>query len=78
VLPDGEPGVEDAAAEVGEYRTAPLWGVGSSGPWLHDGRADTLTDAILGHAGEAEAARERFSVLTPAEQAELTAFLESL
>ena len=32
----------------------PLWGVGSSAPYLHDGRAVTLTEAILWHRGEGE------------------------
>ena len=30
----------------GEWRTAPLWGVADSGPYLHDGRAVTLEAAI--------------------------------
>ncbi len=32
------------------YLTRPLWGVAETGPYLHDGRAITLEDAILGHA----------------------------
>ena len=30
----------------GEWRTAPLWGVADSAPYLHDGRAATLEEAI--------------------------------
>jgi CxxC motif-containing protein (DUF1111 family) len=31
------------------FLTRPLWGVADTGPWLHDGRATTLTEAILLH-----------------------------
>src|SRR5205085_4847583 len=44
----------------GEWRTAPLWGVADSGPYLHDGRAETLQAAILAPGGEATAATTRF------------------
>ena len=47
-----------------EWRTPPLWGVANSGPYLHDGRAETLDEAIRLHGGEAaatsEALREAF------------------
>jgi CxxC motif-containing protein (DUF1111 family) len=34
-----------------EWRTAPLWGVADSGPYLHDGRANSLAEAIELHGG---------------------------
>jgi CxxC motif-containing protein (DUF1111 family) len=61
-----------------EWRTQPLWGVSMHGPWLHDGRAATLRDAVELHAGEAEAIRDAFLALTPSEQADLLRFLELL
>ena len=61
-----------------EFRTQPLWGVALHGPFLHDGRADTLADAILWHGGEAQPSRDRFASLNPGEQAKLIAFLEAL
>lgn len=62
-----------------EWRTAPLWGLGSvSGPYLHDGRAATLLDAILWHGGEAEAAVERVLRLNSTERAALLEFLAAL
>jgi CxxC motif-containing protein (DUF1111 family) len=61
-----------------EFRTQPLWGVSLSGPFLHDGRAETLRDAIEAHAGEARASRKAFLTLTSDEQADLIAFLEHL
>ena len=48
-------GIEMGIASGREFRTAPLWGVGATGPYLHDGRADTLDAAIRLHGGEAAA-----------------------
>ena len=45
----------------GEWRTAPLWGVADSGPYLHDGRAETLEEAIALHGGEAEDVAARYT-----------------
>ena len=61
-----------------EFRTQPLWGVSLSGPWLHDGRAETLLEAILMHGGEAQAIRDAFAALSPAQQADVIEFLEHL
>ena len=36
------------------FTTARLWSIADSAPYLHDGRAATLTEAILAHGGEAE------------------------
>lgn len=41
------------------FRTAPLWGVGQRIFFLHDGRARTLTDAIMAHYSPATAASGR-------------------
>lgn len=74
--------LRDAAAEgpIGGdvFLTAPLWGVGSTGPWLHDGRAATLDEAIRWHGGEAEASRDRFIRLTAGDRAALVTFLRHL
>ena len=61
-----------------EFRTAPLWGVRASAPYLHDGRAATLVDAISAHGGEATESRDRFLALDPAQVTALVAYLESL
>ncbi len=67
-----------------EWRTPPLWGIGSaarasgSAFFLHDGRARTLTEAILWHGGEAAAARNRFATLPRDDRGALITFLESL
>jgi len=71
-------GIAQGDASGTEFRTAPLWGVGRSAPYLHDGRAPTLEAAILAHDGEAAASRQRYLGLKPAEREALIAFLSSL
>lgn len=61
-----------------EFRTAPLWGVSKFGPYLHDGRAETLDDAIRMHGGEALAIRQAYEALDAAARADVLAFLEHL
>ncbi len=74
----------EAQADGFEWRTAPLWGIGLtemvSGHtlFLHDGRARTLTEAILWHGGEAQGARDAFANLPKSARDDLIAFLESL
>ena len=65
-------------ASASEWRTAPLWGVGQRNRYLHDGRASTLTAAILWHDGEAEASRKRFEAAAKLQQERLLAFLRGL
>ncbi|MCZ6912403.1 MAG: hypothetical protein O7F72_06315 [Proteobacteria bacterium] len=61
-----------------EYITAKLWGVADTAPYLHDGRALTLEEAIALHGGEAVSARDQFLGLSVGQQAELIAFLKTL
>lgn len=61
-----------------EFRTAPLWGVRMHAPYLHDGRADTLHDAIVAHGGEAAPSRDAYLSLSAADREALLAFLETL
>src|SRR5207302_2525840 len=42
-VPDAPPG---QGPRADEWRTPPLWGVADSAPYLHDGRAPTLQEAI--------------------------------
>ncbi len=60
------------------WRTPPLWGVADSAPYLHDGRAATLEDAIMAHSGEATPARQYFASLPSAQRSKILAFLKSL
>ncbi|MFK7741765.1 MAG: di-heme oxidoredictase family protein [Planctomycetota bacterium] len=61
-----------------EWRTQPLWGVSRVGPYLHDGRASTLDDAIRMHGGEAESIREAYVDLSADQRADLLEFLRHL
>jgi hypothetical protein len=61
-----------------EFTTARLWGVADSGPYLHDGRALTITEAILMLGGEAQAARDTFAALSQADMNAVLDFLYSL
>jgi CxxC motif-containing protein (DUF1111 family) len=61
-----------------EWKTPPLWGVRDSYPYLHDGRALTLQDAIMQHGGEGERAAAAFQQASPSRQQELISFLEAL
>ncbi len=76
--PDLADGVTMGEATGSEFRTQPLWGVTAVGPYLHDGRAGTLEQAILLHGGEARASREAFAALAPSDRARVLTFLESL
>ena len=62
----------------GEWRTSPLWGIADSGPYLHDGRAETLDEAITLHDGEAVDVAARFKESSKSDQEALIAFLKSL
>ena len=63
---------------VRQWMTPPLWGVGSSAPYMHDGRAGSLHDAILAHGGEAKAARDTYANLQLEDGGALRIFLQSL
>lgn len=61
-----------------EFNTARLWGVADTAPYLHDGRAMTLHEAIMMHGGEAEAVRDDFAALVKDDQQAVIAFLRTL
>ncbi len=61
-----------------QFITARLWGVADTAPYLHDGRATTLTDAILAHGGEGQAARDAFAALNQAQRIQVLTFLKRL
>ncbi len=61
-----------------EFLTTPLWGVGSTAPYGHDGRSINLTEVILRHGGEAQTARDAFARLSSTQQLRVIAFLNSL
>jgi len=76
------------------FLTAELWGVGNTGPWLHDGRAGSLGEAILLHGddallgpvpppgdplrSEAQEARDAYAALDEGDRTAVVEFLKSL
>jgi hypothetical protein len=61
-----------------EFMTEPLWGVGSSPPYGHDGRSMNLEEVILRHGGEAHRSREAFVRLDDDDQRKIYEFLATL
>ena len=61
-----------------KFLTRPLWGVGSTGPYGHDGRSMTLDDVILRHGGESQASRAAYAALSSKDSDAVLKFLNSL
>lgn len=61
-----------------EFLTRPLWGVGSTSPYGHDGRSVNLHEVILRHGGEAQQSRDAYAHLDSGSQAALQTFLNAL
>jgi hypothetical protein len=61
-----------------EWLTRPLWGLADTAPYLHDGRAPTLDDAIRHHGGEAASSRDAYIALPEPDRAALVVYLLSL
>lgn len=76
--PDLADGIQQGLATGAEFRTQPLWNLAAVSPYLHDGRAATVEEAIRWHGGEASGARDRLLALGPAAMADLVVFLRSL
>ena len=80
-LADGKP---DFAAGPRDWRTPALWAIGltrvvsGAVTLLHDGRARSLSEAILWHGGEAQMSREAFVNMTKRERQSLLKFLSSI
>lgn len=89
LLHDMGPGLDDGWIQSeelsSEWRTPPLWGLGLSADsqggsvhLLHDGRANSIEEAIQMHGGEAESSRESFQQLDRSEKDKVMEFLNSL
>lgn len=61
-----------------EFITARLWGIADTAPYMHDGRATTLWQAIDMHGGDALYARGAFLLLSASEQEAVIDFLKTL
>jgi CxxC motif-containing protein (DUF1111 family) len=77
-------GVYEFNASGREWRTAPLWGIGlqeyktGQQRFLHDGRARTISEAILWHGGEAEPAQRAYLALTKQQREALIQFVKAI
>ena len=86
--PENEPASADMLYEflatATEWRTPPLWGLGLTktvdpeATFLHDGRANSIMEAVLWHGGEAENAKKKVLAYSKAEREALLAFLNDL
>lgn len=65
-------------ADGTEWRTPPLWGYRDSGPYLHDGRARNLVEAVRAHKGQAGDSAARFLHSPDQRQSLIERFLKSL
>jgi Flp pilus assembly protein CpaB len=74
-VPDVSPG---NGPKPSEWRTPPLWGVADSAPYLHDGRARDLKEAISQHGGQGGFSARNFLRLNTADQGHVIAFLKTL
>jgi CxxC motif-containing protein (DUF1111 family) len=57
---------------------AALWGLRDSAPYPHDGRAETVTDAVALHRGEGLAAAQAYKRLSQKEREKVELFLPTL
>ena len=74
-------GISQGLAQGGDWRTAPLWGLGQRLFFLHDGRATNLVQAIQAHASqgsEATGVVNNYNALPAPSQQALLNFLRSL
>lgn len=65
-------------AENRSFITARLWGVADTAPYMHDGRATTIEDAIKMHGGESEDSKNAFMALSEQDQGKILTFLNKL
>ena len=64
-----------------QFITARLWGIADSAPYMHDGRALTIVEAIQSHdspGSEAAAAAQAFEALGDDDKNDLIRFLMTL
>ena len=79
---DMGPGLAEPLPEAGVaesfFLTKKLWGMANEPPYMHHGRALTITEAILMHGGEAQVARDAFSALAKDKRDSVIDFLNTL
>ena len=68
----------DAPMLSREWRTPPLWGFRDTAPYLHDGRARNLEEAVALHHGQGAASASRFRSMSDLGRSKVKTFLNSL
>ena len=76
--PAPAPGSPGPRIPPSHFLTRPLWGLADSAPYLHDGRAQTISQAIVMHGGEAEESRRKYQALPVETRRAIQVFLLSL
>ena len=77
-------GITEFSANGNEWRTPPLWAIGlqqkitGSNRFLHDGRARSISEAILWHGGEAEHAKQQYLTMEQPDRMALIRFIKSI
>jgi CxxC motif-containing protein (DUF1111 family) len=66
------------AATRSEWRTPPLWGFRDTAPYLHNGQARNLEEAVALHHGQGAASASRFRQISDRERSRVETFLNSL
>jgi len=69
---------DDPTSRLREHITEPLWGVGSTSPYGHDGRSINLDAVIRRHGGEASATTLAYASLSANDQSKILEFLNTL
>ncbi|MGE0550935.1 MAG: di-heme oxidoredictase family protein [Kofleriaceae bacterium] len=72
------PGSPEFFAGNSRFLTKKLWGVANEPPYFHHGQFTTLREAILAHAGEAQAQADAFRALSTYDQNAIIEFLKTL
>lgn len=60
------------------FLTKKLWGAANEPPYFHHGKFATMREAIVNHAGEAQAVTDAYNALPAAEQDAVIEFLKTL
>ena len=70
--------IDETGDGMSTWMTRNLWGMGSTAPYMHDGRATTMGQAIDSHGGEGAASRAMYYGLSTQEKDDLEKFLLNL
>lgn len=70
--------VDQGEIPASVWLTRPLWGLAETGPYLHDGRATTVDEAIRMHGGEGAESRDGYVERSEYERQALQIYLLSL